>query len=241
MKPSQGALHFPHAANRSVREGEGQSAPSGRGSWHAVGYLGYTEWLIGPGVWGIIHNMLKNHWLIDAFGFCLSSETRYHPKLTLRRFRRSARLKALAHRNRRYFGRRSAVKLFLDSPLSTKALLGTILILIVPAMRLSASATDFYITQSGAGSATGSSLANAASCGGPSQTTCAAFNLYANWGTGAGKIGCGTTVHLNGSFVAAAGASLYFWPQVSGCSGNPIIGQGENNFSISAPYWWLGG
>ncbi len=54
-----------------------------------------------------------------------------------------------------------------------------------------AKANDIYIAQSAAGSANGSNCANAYAA--------TFFNTAANWGSGANKIGPGTTVHLCGT------------------------------------------
>ena len=53
-------------------------------------------------------------------------------------------------------------------------------------------AENLYVTQAGAGSGNGSSVANAFSA--------AAFNTAGNWGVGAGKISAGDTVYLSGTF-----------------------------------------
>jgi hypothetical protein len=103
-----------------------------------------------------------------------------------------------------------------------------------------ASATDFWITQSGAGTANGSSLANAASCGGAGQSTCSAFNSSANWGSGSAQIGPGTTVHLSGTITAAANACNYMTFQSGGASGNPIILHFESGSVLTAPTWGAG-
>ena len=98
------------------------------------------------------------------------------------------------------------------------------------------SATDYWITQSGAGTANGSSLSNAASCGGPGQSGCSSFNNAANWGSGSGQIGSATTVHFSGSFVAAAGANPYLKAQ--GAVGTIRL---ESGTGFTAPYFtqWL--
>jgi hypothetical protein len=103
-----------------------------------------------------------------------------------------------------------------------------------------ASTTDFWITQGGAGAANGSSLSNAASCGGPGQSTCAAFNSASNWGSGAAQIGPGTTIHLSGTFTAAANACNYMQFQSSGTSGNPITVHFESGAVLTAPTWGSG-
>lgn len=103
-----------------------------------------------------------------------------------------------------------------------------------------ASATDFWITQNGAGIANGSSLANAASCGGSGQTTCAAFNNASNWGSAVTQIGPGTTIHVSGTFTAAANAANYFTFQGSGSSANPVILLMDSSTNITAPSYASG-
>ena len=88
-----------------------------------------------------------------------------------------------------------------------------------------ASAAHVYITQNGAGTKDGTSLANAGGCDttpDTPQTTCAFFNNAANWGTGSTQIGAGTIVHLNGTITAAVSANPYLSFQASGVAGNPI-------------------
>ena len=102
------------------------------------------------------------------------------------------------------------------------------------------STTDFWVTQSGAGSADGSSLANAASCGGAGQSTCAAFNNGSNWGSGSAQIGPGTTIHIAGTFTAAANACNYLQFQGSGANGNPITLLFESGAVLTAPTWASG-
>ena len=104
----------------------------------------------------------------------------------------------------------------------------------------SASVTDFWITQNGAGSANGSSLANAATCGGASQSTCSVFNNASNWGTGSGHIGPGTTIHVSGTFTAAANACNYMTFQAGGSSGSPITLLMDSTTVITAPTWGEG-
>ena len=103
-----------------------------------------------------------------------------------------------------------------------------------------AQTTDFWITQNGAGSANGSNLSNAASCGGSGQSTCAAFNNSSNWGSGSSQIGPGTTIHLSGTFTAAANACNYLQFQAGGNSGNPITVHFESGAVLTAPTWGSG-
>jgi hypothetical protein len=91
--------------------------------------------------------------------------------------------------------------------------------------------SDIYISQTGGGTG--------ASCASPLPVTF--FNSAANWGTGSGKIGPGTTVHLCGTFTAPAGASGYLTFQGSGTSGSPITLIAETGAILQAPYWGAGG
>jgi hypothetical protein len=86
-----------------------------------------------------------------------------------------------------------------------------------------AAAADVYIAQSAAGTADGSSCANAKAV--------SFFNTASNWGAGAGQIGPGKTVHLCGTITTPLAT------QGSGASGNPVTILFENNSLLSAPYW----
>jgi hypothetical protein len=108
------------------------------------------------------------------------------------------------------------------------------------------SASAVYITRDGAGSKTGTSLANAGACDstpGTAQSTCAFFNNSSNWGAGSTQIGPGTVIHLGGDGVAitaTAGANGYMTFQASGTSGNVIELLFDNGFAsagLNAPYW----
>jgi hypothetical protein len=103
-----------------------------------------------------------------------------------------------------------------------------------------ASTTDFWITQNGAGSANGSSLTNAASCGGSGQSACSAFNNSSNWGSGSAQIGAGTTIHLSGTITAAANACNYMQFQGGGSNGSPITVHFESGAVLTAPTWGAG-
>ena len=64
------------------------------------------------------------------------------------------------------------------------------------------------------------------------------FNSSSNWGSDAGQIGPGTTVHLCGTFTAPAGASGYLTFQGSGSSGSPItLIADQGVVTITATYW----
>lgn len=85
-----------------------------------------------------------------------------------------------------------------------------------------AAAADVYIAQTAQGSNNGTSCANAYAV--------TFFNTSANWGSGSGKIGPGTTVHLCGTIASQLTV------QGSGTSGNPITILFETNAKISLPY-----
>lgn len=88
---------------------------------------------------------------------------------------------------------------------------------------------DIYIAEAAAGSD------NGADCNDAYPVTF--FNNTSNWGTGAGQIGPGTTVHLCGTFTASAGASGYLTFHGSGTSGSPITLKFEPGAILQAPYW----
>jgi hypothetical protein len=91
----------------------------------------------------------------------------------------------------------------------------------------SAQASNVYITQSGSGSGVCTTGVQPVSF----------FNNSANWGSGSGQIGPGTTVHLCGTFNAPAGADGYLQFQGSGTSGNPITLLWEKGAIVQAPYF----
>jgi len=95
-----------------------------------------------------------------------------------------------------------------------------------------AQATNVYLTPSG--TATGSCPAGTASA--PNLTP-AQFNTGDNWGTGAGKIGAGTTVLMCGTFNAPAGSSKYLSFQGGGSPTNPITLLFDTNAQLTATYW----
>jgi hypothetical protein len=92
----------------------------------------------------------------------------------------------------------------------------------------SASASSIYISQNSAGAANGADCVNAYAY--------TFFNNSANWGSGAGQIGPGTTVHICGTFNLGAGAT-FLTAQGSGTSGNPITIHFEPNALVRAPYF----
>lgn len=93
--------------------------------------------------------------------------------------------------------------------------------------RALASFSNVYISQNGAGSADGSSCANAKAA--------AFFNTAANWGTGANQIGPGTTVHLCGVFTGGLAANLLQF-QGSGTVTQPVTLLFETGAIVQAAY-----
>lgn len=87
---------------------------------------------------------------------------------------------------------------------------------------------DIYLGQSATGSNNGQSCSSAYSY--------TFFNNSGNWGSTAGKIGPGVTVHLCGTFNGSAGQQL-LRAQGSGTSGHPITIKFESGALLSAPYW----
>ncbi|MDE1941075.1 MAG: peptidoglycan-binding protein, partial [Patescibacteria group bacterium] len=86
--------------------------------------------------------------------------------------------------------------------------------------------TDIYVSQNGSGTGT--------SCADPLPISWA--NATSNWGTSAGQIGPGVTLHLCGTFTGAAGATL-LKAQGSGTAGHPITIKFEPGAVAAAPYW----
>jgi hypothetical protein len=98
---------------------------------------------------------------------------------------------------------------------------------IADAVRIEAQDTTYYIAQNATGGNTGSSCANARSA--------AWFNTPANWGTGAGQIGPGTTVHLCGTLTGIANGNVLQF-KGSGAQGNPVTLLFETGAVVQAPY-----
>ena len=109
-----------------------------------------------------------------------------------------------------------------------KAFLALFALLCMTCKPLYASATNIYVAQFAAGVGNGADCADA--------YPVAWFNNAANWGTGAGLIGPGTTVHLCGTFTGTNGSTM-LTPQGSGASGNPVTILFEPNAQLLAPYW----
>ena len=84
-------------------------------------------------------------------------------------------------------------------------------------------AANVFLSQSGAGTADGSSCANARAA--------TYFNSAGNWGTGTTQIGAGTTVQLCGNVTTA----LTF--QAGGSSGNPVTLLFTSGASMTAAAW----
>ena len=91
-----------------------------------------------------------------------------------------------------------------------------------------AGASDVYIAQSAPGSANGSNCSNAYAA--------SFFNTTTNWGTGAGKIGPGITVHVCGTITGTANTTVLSF-HGSGTSGNPITLLFELGAVVQAPYF----
>ncbi len=89
-------------------------------------------------------------------------------------------------------------------------------------------ATDYYIAQNAAGSNNGTNCANAYSA--------SWFNTSSNWGSGAGQISAGDTVHLCGTFSGAANSTM-LTVQGSGSAGNVITILFESGAVLTSPQW----
>jgi hypothetical protein len=116
----------------------------------------------------------------------------------------------------------SAVGTQSPSALRSIAKAARILFLLAPALLLFAAplaASDIFVAQSASGSADGSSCANAYAI--------SFFNSSGNWGSTAGKIGPGTTLHLCGTITTALTA------QGNGSSASPITVQWESGAGVS--------
>jgi hypothetical protein len=101
-----------------------------------------------------------------------------------------------------------------------RPLLGLLVLLLFPSL---SSAADIYVAQNAAGSDTGADCTNAHAV--------TFFNTVGNWGSGAGKIGPGTTVHLCGIITTPITV------QGSGTAGNPITVLWETGAKFSKPSW----
>jgi len=119
----------------------------------------------------------------------------------------------------------------ISHPATEKGLMKKVMLIVLLAMlggaEAKASAGNIYITQSGSGSGVCTSGVQPVSF----------FNNSGNWGSNAGQIGPGTTVHLCGTFNAPAGANSYLRFQGSGTSGNPITLLFESGAIVQAPYF----
>jgi hypothetical protein len=95
-----------------------------------------------------------------------------------------------------------------------------------------ASANDIYIAQNAQGANSGADCADAHAA--------SWFNSSANWGSSAGQIGPGTTVHLCGTFTGSAGSTM-LTPLGSGSAGASITILFESGANLTAPYWSTSG
>jgi hypothetical protein len=88
---------------------------------------------------------------------------------------------------------------------------------------ITAQATKYYVAQTAQGSNTGADAGNAHSA--------QWFNTAANWGSGAGKINPGDTIHLIGNITSALTV------QASGTSGNVTTILFDPGATMSVPAW----
>ncbi len=103
--------------------------------------------------------------------------------------------------------------------MSRVLLMACVLVTVIPTQ---ASVTNIYVGQTAAGSANGTSCANAFSI--------LFMTTYSNWGAGSAQIGPGSTVHLCGMI------TTQFPVSASGTSGNPITIYWESGARLSVPY-----
>ncbi len=89
-------------------------------------------------------------------------------------------------------------------------------------------ASDIYVSQNAAGANNGTACSNAYAV--------SWANSSSNWGTGSGKIGPGTTVHLCGTITGAAGSTMFAF-HGGGANGNNITLKFESGAALNAPYW----
>jgi hypothetical protein len=123
------------------------------------------------------------------------------------------------------------IRIALNGGDTMRKLLRPLLLLVIilgTSVGVRAQATNVYIAMTAAGSANGSSCANAYGY--------TFFNTSANWGTGSGQIGPGTTVNLCGTFTGAANGTLLVF-QGSGASGNPITLLFGTGATLTSPVW----
>lgn len=90
------------------------------------------------------------------------------------------------------------------------------------------SATDIYLAQTAQGAGNGTDCADAYAY--------TFFNTAGNWGSGAGQIGPGTTVHICGVWTGTAGQN-FLVAKGSGTSGNPVTIKFETGAALEAPYF----
>jgi hypothetical protein len=111
---------------------------------------------------------------------------------------------------------------------STAAVLFFSFFLLIAASPAFGSATNVYITQSGAPSG---------NCTSNVQTP-SFFNNAANWGSGASQIGPGTTVLLCGTFTSSVKGGNVLTVQGSGASGNPVTILFDTGAQMNSTGWW---
>lgn len=102
------------------------------------------------------------------------------------------------------------------------------MILVAFCLSPSLMAEDFYLGSATVGAGDGSNCANARAY--------TWFNSSSNWGSGAGLIGPGDTVHICGTITVAGGQSGFTF-QGGGTSGSPITLVFETGAQLQAPYW----
>jgi hypothetical protein len=112
-----------------------------------------------------------------------------------------------------------------------KLVLAVMFVILATGFSAAASAANIYIAQNAVGGNTGADCADAYAA--------SWFNSSANWGSGAGQIGPGTTVHLcSGTYSFPGGTSCGLSFQGSGSSGSPItLVADQGVVTITAPYW----
>lgn len=101
-----------------------------------------------------------------------------------------------------------------------------VLLLVLGSGMAKAQAGNIYVAQNAAGSANGSSCANAYAYG--------FFSTAGNWGTGSNQIGPGTTVNICGTITDSLNGTL-LTAHGSGASGNPVTIKLQLNASLQSP------
>ncbi len=91
-------------------------------------------------------------------------------------------------------------------------------------------ASDIYVAQNAAGANNGTACANAYAI--------SWANSSSNWGSGSGKIGPGTTVHLCGTFTSSARGGNVLTVQGNGSAGDPVTILFESGAQMNSTGWW---